>query len=138
MGKCKGRNKQVRQVIQHLRNTLALVTDKPSKRKQKRQKRKSPSLEAKFKAFYCSKEWATARYKALKSSDGCCKCCGRSAADGVKLVVDHKKPIRYFWALRLDQENLQVLCNLCNRGKGSWDYTDWSALETYHGIPFYH
>ncbi len=39
--------------------------------------------------------------------------------------VDHIKPRRKYPELALSRSNLQVLCNLCNHGKGNWDETDW-------------
>jgi hypothetical protein len=92
---------------------------------------KKPQLsgrELEIKQFYSSKEWRTSesRYTALRNAKGRCQCCGRSKdEEGIKLVVDHIKPVRKFWHLRFDVMNLQVLCNDCNLGKGSWDQTDW-------------
>lgn len=89
-----------------------------------------------IRAFYLSKEWLTsrARYSALKKAGGRCQCCGASPKDGIRLVVDHIKPVRRFWELRFEETNLQVLCDDCNLGKGSWDATDWrpSADATMH------
>lgn len=76
-------------------------------------------------AFYESWEWKRCRYDFLKDKKRTCQCCGASASDGVRIVVDHVKPIRRFWRLRLDPSNLQILCDDCNMGKGSRDYTDW-------------
>ena len=78
-----------------------------------------------LKSFYRSWEWKRARYQCLKSSGGKCECCGRGKAENAVLSVDHIKPLRFFWELRLDQSNLQVLCNSCNMGKGFKDKTDW-------------
>ena len=39
--------------------------------------------------------------------------------------VDHIKPRKLFPNLALDSSNLQVLCEVCNHGKGNWDMTDW-------------
>lgn len=75
--------------------------------------------------FYTSWEWKRLRYDFLKAKQRKCECCGTSAEDGVRIVVDHVKPIRTFWNLRLDAGNLQILCNDCNMGKGSRDHTDW-------------
>src|SRR4051812_22617275 len=72
-------------------------------------------------AFYQSREWRDLRYKALLRSDGRCECCGRSRHDGVKLHVDHIKPMHRYPALRLTLSNLQVLCEDCNMGKGAWN-----------------
>ncbi len=77
------------------------------------------------KSFYKSADWKRARYDALKRSDGRCSLCGVSAQDGAKLNVDHIKPLKYHWELRLDPNNLQVLCGSCNQGKGNRDETNW-------------
>jgi 5-methylcytosine-specific restriction endonuclease McrA len=45
------------------------------------------------------------------------------------VVVDHIRPIRHHWELRLDINNLQLLCDDCNKGKGSTDETDWRDLR---------
>lgn len=79
--------------------------------------------------FYEGIEWRRARYQALKSSDGRCELCGAGREDGVVLNVDHIKPLRSYWHLRLTQENLQVLCHKCNHGKGNWDETDWRSPD---------
>jgi 5-methylcytosine-specific restriction endonuclease McrA len=92
---------------------------------------KAPS-EDKIKEFYDSDEWkrSRVRYQALKEADGRCQCCGASRKDGVRLVVDHIKPVRKHWEQRLDPDNMQVLCDECNRGKASWDETDWRDSAT--------
>jgi len=56
-----------------------------------------------------------------------CQCCGASAKDGLRIHVDHIKPRRDFPELALVEDNLQVLCAVCNHGKGNWDQTDWRA-----------
>ena len=76
-------------------------------------------------AFYQSFEWRKLRYRVLKKFGQRCMCCGQTPADGVKMHVDHIQPLRFFWNRRLDFENLQVLCEVCNHGKGNWDRTDW-------------
>jgi 5-methylcytosine-specific restriction endonuclease McrA len=63
--------------------------------------------------------------EALKKNNGFCVCCGRGVSDGIKLNVDHIKPRKRHPELALDINNLQVLCNECNHGKGNWDETDW-------------
>lgn len=74
--------------------------------------------------FYKSLAWRQVRYLALRNSVGC-NFCGARARDGVYLHVDHVKPISKYPELRLSLDNLQVLCEDCNVGKGSWDETDW-------------
>lgn len=73
---------------------------------------------AEIKAFYKTAEWAQARYTVLQRDGSHCRVCGRSPKDGVRLNVDHKKPLSKRWDLRLKLQNLQVLCQSCNRGKG--------------------
>jgi hypothetical protein len=75
--------------------------------------------------FLESYEWRRIRMVVLKRDGARCACCGATAADGVKMNVDHIKPRRLFPQLALDESNLQVLCEVCNHGKGNWDQTDW-------------
>lgn len=74
--------------------------------------------------FFRTMEWRQVRYLALRNSGGC-NCCGARAKDGVVLHVDHIKPRKDYPELALSLDNLQVLCEDCNVGKGSWDQTDW-------------
>lgn len=73
--------------------------------------------------FYWSDEWRELRYKALIMHGKKCQCCG-ATADQSRLHVDHIKPRSKYPRLALDLSNLQVLCEDCNMGKGSWDQTD--------------
>lgn len=75
--------------------------------------------------FYTSWEWRQLRYVFIKTKNRRCSCCGTTPDHGIRIVVDHIKPIRYFWHLRLEYKNLQLLCDECNMGKGSWDQTNW-------------
>lgn len=76
-------------------------------------------------SFYRTETWKRLRYRALRDSNGRCMCCGAAAIDGATLRVDHIKPISKAPHLKADPDNLQVLCNDCNWGKGSDDETDW-------------
>ena len=78
------------------------------------------------KEFLNTWEWKTLRYEVLLEQGAVCKCCGAKPSDGVTLCVDHIKPRRTHPQLALDKTNLQVLCNDCNMGKGSWDTTNWN------------
>jgi 5-methylcytosine-specific restriction endonuclease McrA len=73
-----------------------------------------------LKRFYNSWQWKRVRFAYLK---GCkerrCTYCGSTVADGERIVVDHIRPVRFFWHLRLDPANLTLACDSCNRGKGS-------------------
>lgn len=75
--------------------------------------------------FYSTREWRDLRYEVLrecaaKYQDGKprCEMCGQKAGEK-PLEVDHKKPRSLFPHLELMKENLQVLCNPCNQGKGA-------------------
>lgn len=75
--------------------------------------------------FYASYQWRKLRMEVLKLYGRRCQCCGATPDHGVVIHVDHIKPLRFFWDLRLEISNLQVLCEVCNHGKGNWDRTDW-------------
>jgi len=75
--------------------------------------------------FYTSTAWRQLRYLVLKNTEGRCCCCGASAKDGVQLHVDHIKPRSRYPELELSLDNMQVLCEDCNMGKGAWDNTSW-------------
>lgn len=76
-------------------------------------------------SFLESYEWRRLRMVVLKKCGARCECCGATPKDGVRIHVDHIKPRRYHPELALEESNLQVLCEVCNHGKGSWDETDW-------------
>ena len=64
---------------------------------------------------YDHPEWEELRYKTFRDCGFACMACNR--IDEV-LHIDHIKPLsRYPW-LAFNQDNLQVLCATCNRGKG--------------------
>ncbi len=78
-----------------------------------------------YKGFYQSSEWRQLRYLALRNSEGCCCCCGARASDGIVLHVDHIKPRSRYPELELSLDNLQILCEDCNKGKVDMDNYDW-------------
>ncbi len=75
--------------------------------------------------FLASYEWRALRMRVLKKHGARCQCCGATPWDGVRMHVDHIKPRRHFPELALQEDNRQVLCEVCNHGKGNWDETDW-------------
>jgi 5-methylcytosine-specific restriction endonuclease McrA len=75
--------------------------------------------------FLESYEWRRARMEALKKCGARCQCCGAAPKDGIRVNVDHIKPRKLYPELALDLNNLQILCEVCNHGKGNWDMTDW-------------
>ena len=92
---------------------------KPHNRRRKRKER-----EAKGRAtseFYRSWEWKRVRFEVLKAYGAVCMLC-HSPYD---IVVDHIKSRHKHPELALDFDNLQVLCDSCNRGKGRHDETDF-------------
>jgi len=65
--------------------------------------------------FYNSKEWKKIRNEFKKHMTQMCSvCCSED-----RLVVDHIRPVRYYWNERLNDSNLQMLCGDCNKEKGS-------------------
>jgi len=71
--------------------------------------------------FYESWEWKEIRYKVLLKYGPVCMLCGNKD----KIVVDHIKPRSKFPKSQLDFENLQILCDSCNKGKSNKYYTDF-------------
>lgn len=86
--------------------------------------------------FLRSFQWRQVRMVVLKRDGRKCACCNATAADGVRIHVDHIKPRRKYPELALDEDNLQVLCEECNHGKGSWDETDWREVADEPLPPF--
>lgn len=64
-----------------------------------------------------NKMTSSLRYSILERDGFKCVLCGRTAEDGVKLHVDHIKPISKGGLTEPD--NLQTLCNECNLGKSN-------------------
>ena len=75
--------------------------------------------------FYKSDEWQNMRKLVHKVKDlGYCANCGIDWTYPLKDIhpcVDHVKPLRQYWHLRLDIDNLQLLCCYCNAKKGNRD-----------------
>jgi 5-methylcytosine-specific restriction endonuclease McrA len=67
--------------------------------------------------FTLSKEWREFRYGILERDGFRCVLCGRTAADGVKLQVDHIKARSLYPELALDPLNARTACEDCNIGK---------------------
>jgi hypothetical protein len=59
---------------------------------------------------------AGVRFDVLKRDGYKCRICGRTAAEGARLEIDHVVPVARGGTNELT--NLQVLCHTCNRGKG--------------------
>lgn len=78
-------------------------------------------------SFLVSFEWRRLRFFVLRKYGARCMCCGASPKTGAVMNVDHIKPRKTHPHLALDENNLQVLCDACNHGKGNWDSTDWRS-----------
>lgn len=76
------------------------------------------------KDFYNSNEWKVCRKLFLESHIiRMCSYCGidlNEEQNVKKLQVDHIKPLKYYWDLRIEQTNLQIICEDCNQSKGSF------------------
>lgn len=77
-------------------------------------------------AFYESFEWKRLRFEVLNARGRKCECCGADNRAAI-IHVDHIKPVKKHWDLRLDPKNLQVLCGDCNHGKGTRYEIDFRA-----------
>ncbi len=82
-------------------------------------------------AFLDTFEWRKVRMEAILKYGKRCQCCGTVPlpSNDVKINVDHVIPRKVDPSLALELSNLQVLCNVCNHGKGNWDTTDWREFE---------
>ena len=93
------------------------------KRRQKNRKKQNTN-------FYASKEWRRLRVKILEKYECRCMMCGRSPKEyRVVIHVDHIKPRASHPKLELDEDNLQLLCEDCNLGKGYTYKTDWRPSD---------
>lgn len=129
--------------IDHTEEAVAMFVEfasraktKPERRAQRKDRRnrlskleqKPPKLILKCdpasNQFLSTFEWRAVRMQVLKRYGPKCQCCGAEPPD-VKIHVDHIKPRKLFPHLALDVDNLQILCEDCNHGKGNWDQTDW-------------
>lgn len=71
--------------------------------------------------FYNSKEWERARQQALVRDNGLCQDCLDQMLMTSADVVDHIKPIKHFWNLRLTLSNLRSLCHAHHNRKTAED-----------------
>lgn len=84
------------------------------------QKPKGPSYEeANSPDFLQSYAWRSLRWKVIQHYGSRCMCCGATPETGAVMHVDHIFPRRLRPDLALDFDNLQVLCQDCNHGKGN-------------------
>ena len=89
-----------------------------TKKKLSELKRREKQLNRQVVGFYETREWRDLRFKILRKYGFVCMACGNRPPKCV-LHVDHIKPRSLYPQLELDPENLQVLCEDCNLGKGN-------------------
>ena len=93
--------------------TMLLKEHRKSKKRKERDKRR---LEYQDRRMANDEEHAM-RYDVLRRDGFKCVKCGRGREDGVKLHVDHIKPVSR--GGKSVMSNLQTLCEDCNCGKGN-------------------
>lgn len=98
--------------------TMLIKEHRKSKKKKEREKRR---FEYQDRRMANDEEHAKVtramRYDVLRRDGFRCVKCGRGREDGVKLHVDHIKPVSRGGKSVMD--NLQTLCEDCNCGKGN-------------------
>lgn len=65
------------------------------------------------KSFYNSKEWKSVRSRVYEKERGCCQRCGRFVY-GKQAQVHHIVTIKQDSSLKLDEDNLKLLCPKCH------------------------
>lgn len=81
--------------------------------------------------FLESYQWREVRQKVLDKYESMCMCCGAKPSETTYLCVDHIYPRKTHPELALDINNLQILCNRCNHGKGNWSVADYRDDKTF-------
>ncbi len=76
--------------------------------------------------FTYSGEWRMLRYDFLKTVLRVCVLCRNNTGP---FHVDHIKPRSKYPELALSMDNLQLLCEACNLGKGNRDETDFRQIK---------
>lgn len=94
---------------------------------------RGPKIDPNSPEFLASYQWRSLRMDALVKYGAVCMCCGDSPANGAIIHVDHIKPRKLRPDLALDINNLQILCGVCNHGKGNRHDTDWRPVQREEG-----
>lgn len=77
-------------------------------------KEKIQTYHEKYDWFYQTKEWRTLRAQKFASANGLCERCYAKGIICAGEEVHHKIPIEENWDLRLDIDNLILLCSECH------------------------
>jgi len=116
-------------VMQKFTRTAEAKEKRRKLKKSRETAKRRKNIDAQFlasKDFLKTYEWRKLRMQVLVKFEPRCMCCGATPdEDGAMICVDHIKPRLTHPELALDFNNLQVLCEECNHGKGNWDTTDW-------------
>lgn len=78
-----------------------------------KRRRKKKVVYSKNKSFYASDEWKYKRSEVYQREKGCCEECGKFVF-GRRAHVHHIVPIKVNPSLRLDDDNLMLLCSKCH------------------------
>lgn len=130
--------KKIRENLKFVANEIFLMENNPNFDTQKIAEVKASRIltqnykvdnfkpsEDEIRKFYKTKQWQRLSYQIKLRYGRRCQCCGATPEDGARIITDHIEPIRKNWARRLDESNLQILCDDCNLGKASYDTTDF-------------
>jgi 5-methylcytosine-specific restriction endonuclease McrA len=79
--------------------------------------------------FYFSLEWRRLRFDVIMERGRVCDACGAAPKNKSRIHVDHIKPRSKYPELELKKENLQILCDDCNIGKGARYEVDFRELN---------
>mgnify|MGYP003331277246 CR=1 FL=1 len=114
----RSKKKRLQEEVSSLRNLLRI---KEAESKGKSTFEEIPKYIKGMKSeFYRTREWRNLRWSFISRQNGKCQVCGRTHKQhGVTMHVDHIKPRSKYPELELDKNNLQLLCEECNLGKGS-------------------
>jgi 5-methylcytosine-specific restriction enzyme A len=80
-------------------------------------------------AFYGSNEWDRLRRARMVIDHGLCQACLQEKRITMADVVDHIKPIRWNWDMRLVLSNLRSLCHLHHNIKTAEDVRKYGGMK---------
>ncbi|WP_078392089.1 HNH endonuclease [Shouchella patagoniensis] len=77
-----------------------------------------------YNAFYKSPQWIGMREAVKRRDKGLCVKCQMQKRLVPMAIVDHIRPLKDDWSLRLNPENLQSLCHACHNIKTARENAD--------------
>jgi 5-methylcytosine-specific restriction endonuclease McrA len=72
--------------------------------------------------FYNGAEWSCLRKQVIREEGRICSHCKKYICDEEDFIVIHKYPRSKYPHLELERDNLQIICNKCNRDKVNIDW----------------